>query len=442
MEKNIEKKYDIIIVGTGAAGCFAALHFPENKKIFMITKGKLEESDSFLAQGGICVQRDDDDFESFMEDTLRAGHYKNKKESVETMINSSREVIEELISFGVNFAKENGELVYTREAAHSKPRILYHDDITGQEITEKLLAAVQKRKNITVIAETTMVDILCRENRCGGIIIRDKEEKIFTVYADDIILATGGVGGVYSHSTNFPHLTGDSLALAVKHNIKLKDTGYVQIHPTSLYSEKAGRKFLVSESVRGEGALLYDKNFERFTDELIPRDKLTEKIYEQMKKDKTSHVWLDMREIIKKGIDIKKRFPNIVKKCIEEGYNPEKECIPVVPAQHYFMGGIDVDLNSMTSMENLYAVGETSCNGVHGANRLASNSLLESLVFAEKAAQHIMSKNKNKEIFKEFEEKEIDLKKYEDGEKLSAEYREIVLEEIEKDKKLKEKENE
>ncbi len=442
MEKNIEKRYDIIIAGTGAAGCFAALHLPENKKILMITKGKLEESDSFLAQGGICVQRDDDDFESFMEDTLRAGHYKNKKESVEIMIHSSREVIEKLISFGVDFAKENGELVYTREAAHSKSRILYHDDITGQEITEKLLSVVQKRKNITVFTETTMVDILCRENRCGGIIVRDKKGEIFSVYADDIILATGGVGGVYSHSTNFPHLTGDSLALAVKHNIKVKDTGYVQIHPTSLYSEKTGRKFLVSESVRGEGALLYDKNFKRFTNELIPRDRLTEKIYKQMEKDGTSHVWLDMRAITEKGIDIKKRFPNIVKRCIEEGYNPEKECIPVVPAQHYFMGGIDVDLNSMTSMENLYAVGETSCNGVHGANRLASNSLLESLVFAEKAAQHIVVKSKNEKNFREFEETEIDFEKYKDKGKLSAEYKAIVLAEIEKDKKLKEKENE
>ena len=230
------------------------------------------------------------------------------------MIHSSREVIEKLISFGVDFAKENGELVYTREAAHSKSRILYHDDITGQEITEKLLSVVQKRKNITVFTETTMVDILCRENRCGGIIVRDKKGEIFSVYADDIILATGGVGGVYSHSTNFPHLTGDSLALAVKHNIKVKEiTGYVQIHPTSLYSEKTGRKFLVSESVRGEGALLYDKNFKRFTNELIPRDRLTEKIYKQMEKDGTSHVWLDMRAITEKGIDIKKDFPILLK---------------------------------------------------------------------------------------------------------------------------------
>ena len=435
----MDRKYDVIIAGTGVAGCFAALHLPENKKILMITKGELEESDSFLAQGGICVQRDENDFESFMEDTLRAGHYKNKKESVEIMINSSREVINKLISFGVDFRKENGELAYTREAAHSKPRILYHDDITGEEITKKLLFTVQKRKNITVLTKTVMIDLISENNISKGMIIKTKDGEIIPVYAHDIILATGGVGGVYSHSTNFPHLTGDALAIAVKHNIKLKDVGYVQIHPTSLYSQKPGRKFLVSESVRGEGALLYDKNFERFTDELIPRDKLTEKIYEQMKKDETSHVWLDMRTVIQKGIDIKKRFPNIVKKCIEEGYDPEKECIPVVPAQHYFMGGIEVDSNSMTSMKNLYAAGETSCNGVHGANRLASNSLLESLVFGERAAEHIVSK---KDETDGSYETEIDLEKYRDIENLFAEYRDIVLAEIEKDKRQKEKENE
>ena len=431
----MDRKYDVIIAGTGVAGCFAALHLPENKKILMITKGELEESDSFLAQGGVCVQRDENDFESFMEDTLRAGHYKNKKESVEIMINSSREVINKLISFGVDFRKENGELAYTREAAHSKPRILYHDDITGEEITKKLLFTVQKRKNITVLTKTVMIDLISENNISKGMIIKTKDGEIIPVYAHDIILATGGVGGVYSHSTNFPHLTGDALAIAVKHNIKLKDVGYVQIHPTSLYSQKPGRKFLVSESVRGEGALLYDKNFERFTDELIPRDRLTAAIRKQMAKDNTEFVWLDMRPIIEKGIDITKRFPNIVKKCREEGYDPEKECIPVVPAQHYFMGGIDVDLNSKTSMEHLYAVGETSCNGVHGANRLASNSLLETLVFGERAANDIVA-HKDEVTNIDYN---IDLGKYNDKKSLFEKYRSIVLEEIEKDRGEKER---
>ena len=433
----MEKRYDVIIAGTGVAGCFAALHLPENMKILMITKGELEESDSFLAQGGICVLRDENDFDSFFEDTMKAGHYKNKKSSVEIMINSSRDVINQLLDFNVDFAKENGTLLYTREGAHSKPRILYHDDITGQEITEKLLAAVKERKNIEIKEKTTMIDLITNNNKCYGLIIKEESQDITPVFSDNVILATGGLGGIYENSTNFPHLTGDALAIAEKNGVKLKDVSYIQIHPTTLYSLKKGRRFLVSESVRGEGALLYDKNYERFTDELIPRDKLTEKILAQMKKDNTNHVWLDMRPIIEEGIDIKKRFPNIVKKCIEEGYNPEKECIPVVPAQHYFMGGIDVDENSMTSMENLYATGETSCNGVHGANRLASNSLLESLVFGEIAAKHICSKE-NKDF--NISSIKVDLEKYKDTEKLFEEYKDIILKEIEKDRALKENE--
>ena len=433
----MEKRYDIIIAGTGVAGCFAALHLPENMKVLMITKGELEESDSFLAQGGICVLRDENDFDSFFEDTMKAGHYKNKKSSVELMINSSRDVINQLLDFNVDFAKENGTLLYTREGAHSKPRILYHDDITGQEITEKLLAAVKERKNIEIKEKTTMIDLIANNNKCYGLIIKEESQDITPVFSDNVILATGGLGGIYENSTNFPHLTGDALAIAEKNGVKLKDVSYIQIHPTTLYSLKKGRRFLVSESVRGEGALLYDKNYERFTDELIPRDKLTEKILAQMKKDNTNHVWLDMRPIIEEGIDIKKRFPNIVKKCIEEGYNPEKECIPVVPAQHYFMGGIDVDENSMTSMENLYAAGETSCNGVHGANRLASNSLLESLVFGEIAAKHICSKE-NKDF--NISSIKVNLEKYKDTEKLFEEYKNIILKEIEKDRALKENE--
>lgn len=431
------KKYDVIIVGTGVGGCFTALHLPADKKVLMITKSQLEESDSFLAQGGICVLRDENDFDSFFEDTLKAGHHKNKRESVEIMISSSRKIIDELIEFGVDFENKDGELLYTREGAHSKPRILYHEDVTGKEITQKLLAQVKKRKNIEILEYTTMVDIITKENKCIGVVIK-KDDEIIPIFAKNIVLATGGIGGIYENSTNFPHLTGDSLAICRNHGVKLKDISYIQIHPTSLYSKKAGRKFLVSESVRGEGALLYDKNFERFTDELIPRDKLTEKINAQMKKDNTNFVWLDMREIIKRGIDIEKRFPNIIKKCREEGYEPTKECIPVVPAQHYFMGGIDVDSNSQTSMENLYAVGETSCNGVHGANRLASNSLLESLVFAKRSAEHITSKTEKNEIL----EKEIDLGNYKDLNKLFQEYKNLIFKEIEKDRACKEEENE
>lgn len=431
----MKNNYDVVIVGTGAGGCFTALHFPEDKNILMVTKSELEESDSFLAQGGICVLKDKDDFESFLEDTLEAGHYKNSEDAVKLMINSSRNIINELIDFGVDFTNKDGELLYTREGAHSKPRILYHKDVTGKEITEKLLKKVRERKNITILTKIMMVDIISENNICGGVVLKNEQGKIFPVYSEYTVLATGGLGGIYENSTNFPHLTGDALGIAIKNDIKLKDISYIQIHPTTLYSEKHERKFLISESVRGEGAFLYDKEYNRFADELIPRDKLTKKILEQMEKDGTNHVWLDMRPVIKKGIDIKKRFPNIVKKCLEEGYDVEKECIPVVPAQHYFMGGIEVDLNSRTSMKNLYAVGETSCNGVHGANRLASNSLLETLVFGKRAAEDVCSQ-KNESVLEKFEFNE---KKYKDTDKLIREYKEIILEEIEKDKIQKEK---
>lgn len=431
----MKNNYDVVIVGTGAGGCFTALHFPEDKNILMVTKSELEESDSFLAQGGICVLKDKDDFESFLEDTLEAGHYKNSEDAVKLMINSSRNIINELIDFGVDFTNKDGELLYTREGAHSKPRILYHKDVTGKEITEKLLKKVRERKNITILTKIMMVDIISENNICGGVVLKNEQGKIFPVYSEYTVLATGGLGGIYENSTNFPHLTGDALGIAIKNDIKLKDISYIQIHPTTLYSEKHERKFLISESVRGEGAFLYNKEYNRFADELIPRDKLTKKILEQMEKDETNHVWLDMRPVIKKGIDIKKRFPNIVKKCLEEGYDVEKECIPVVPAQHYFMGGIEVDLNSRTSMKNLYAVGETSCNGVHGANRLASNSLLETLVFGKRAAEDVCSQ-KNESVLEKFEFNE---KKYKDIDKLIREYKEIIFEEIEKDKIQKEK---
>ena len=243
--------YDVIIVGTGAGGCFTALHFPESKKILMVTKSELEDSDSFLAQGGICVLKDKEDFESFLEDTLKAGHYKNNREAVKLMINSSGNIIKELVDLGVDFANKDGEFLYTREGAHSKPRILYHEDITGKEITEKLLKKVKKRKNITLLTETMMIDIISKNNIFGGVVLRDKQGKIFPVYSKNTVLATGGLGGIYKNSTNFPHLTGDSLGIAVKNNIKLKDISYIQIHPTTLYSEKHERKFLISESVRG-----------------------------------------------------------------------------------------------------------------------------------------------------------------------------------------------
>lgn len=392
----MKENYDAIVVGTGVAGLFTALNLPEYLEILMITKAGLEESDSYLAQGGICVLRDEADFNSYFEDTMKAGHYENTKESVEVMIRSSREIIQDLITYGVEFEQRDGELKFTREGAHSAPRILYHEDATGKEITSRLLMQAKARKNITILEHTMMEDLICKNNDCYGILLTLQNKVQEKVMAHDIILATGGIGGRYEHSTNYPHLTGDALEIAENHQILLKNMDYVQIHPTTLYSPKPGRRFLISESVRGEGALLYNKAGERFTEELLPRDLLTKEIHKQMEKDQMPYVLLDMMAI--KECDIKKRFPNICQYCKEEGYDATKERIPVVPAQHYFMGGIAVDLESKTSMEHLYAVGETSCNGVHGANRLASNSLLESLVFAKRAAKDIMSNRKKEKM--------------------------------------------
>ena len=386
-ENNLQA--DVVIVGTGVGGCFSALNLSEDLSIIMITKSDLESSDSFLAQGGICVLHDDDDYDSYFEDTMRAGHYENRKESVDIMIRGSQDVIHDLIGYGVDFAKENGKLLYTREGAHSRPRILFHEDITGKEITSKLLAQIKTRKNIQIMEYTTMTDILISKGACAGIEAETSDHKKIYIHADQTIFASGGIGGRYKHSTNFPHLTGDAIDIAKKHGIRLEHLDYVQIHPTTLYSKKPGRRFLISESVRGEGALLYDKNGNRFIDELLPRDVVTKAIQEQMKKDGTDHVWLSLEKIPKEII--LSHFPNIYQHCLEEGYDATKEWIPVVPAQHYFMGGIWVDSDSHTSMPNLYAVGETSCNGVHGKNRLASNSLLERLVFAKRAARKIMS---------------------------------------------------
>lgn len=381
-------KTDILIVGTGASGLFAALHCPSDKNILMITKDAVENSDSFLAQGGICVLRDENDYNSFMEDTLKAGHYENRRESVDIMIRSSREVINELIGYGVDFARqENGELNYTREGCHSKARILFHEDITGKEITRNLLKAVQKLPNVHILEYVTMLDLIEQDNTCFGILAKDKNDEYLTIEADNTILASGGIGGLYEHSTNYPHLTGDAIAIALRHNIKLENPDYVQIHPTSLYTNKPGRSFLISESVRGEGAKLYGKDGKRFANEVLPRDLMTAEIKKQMAKDNMPYVWLDMT-VLGKDV-ILNHFPHIYEKCLEEGFDVTKQWIPIVPAQHYYMGGIHVDKYSKTTMNNLYAVGETSCNGVHGANRLASNSLLEGLVFAKRAVNKI-----------------------------------------------------
>lgn len=423
-------KTDIIIVGSGVAGLYCALNLPKDKNIIIVTKNKARRSDSYLAQGGICVLRDEDDYSSFFNDTMRAGHFENDPDSVEIMIRSSQEVISDLVDFGVHFEKNGKEFVYTREGAHSRPRILFHEDETGKEITSHLLETVREKENITLIENFTMVDLIVEDNVCKGIVGHYNEGGYISIAADYTVLATGGIGGLFKHSTNYPHLTGDALALALKYGIKLQDIDYIQIHPTTLYSKKHGREFLISESVRGEGAKLLNSKGERFVDELLPRDVVANAIFDEMKKEGSKHVWLSLEDIDNE--EIVSHFPNIYKHCLEEGYDITKEPIPVVPSQHYFMGGIDVDTNSATSMPRLYAVGETACNGVHGKNRLASNSLLESLVFAKRAAESITSDYSSLESNRDFD---VDESKYTN---YQEEYKKMVLDAIEKEKKNRE----
>ena len=400
---------DVVIVGCGVAGLYAALNLPATSRVVMLSKGELDECDSMLAQGGICVLPEGDDYDSFFEDTMRAGHYENRRESVDIMIRSSRSVINDLVALGVEFNREaDGSLAFTREGAHARPRIAFYRDVTGKAITSKLLERVQQLPNVEILDHTAMIDLLVEEGECRGVVARPVTEEqsvrtidelmpedaagdlpapAFEIHAGATLLATGGIGGVYQHSTNFPQLTGDAVYLATKYGLETEHLDYVQIHPTGLYSQRPGRTFLISESCRGEGAVLLNQAGERFVDELQPRDVVAAAIREQMRADGSEHEWLSFAPV--DPAVVREHFVNIRQRCLEEGRDILDESIPVVPTQHYFMGGVRVDRDSATSMPRLYAAGETSCNGVHGRNRLASNSLLEALVFARRAAYNI-----------------------------------------------------
>lgn len=403
--KHEDMNCDVVIVGCGVAGLYAALNLPTSTDVVMLSKGNVDECDSMLAQGGICVLPEAGDYEAFFADTLRAGHYENRRESVDIMIRSSRSVIDDLIALGVDFERrEDGTLDFTREGAHSRPRIAFHADITGREITEKLLAAVRRLPNVRILEHVAMTDILTERVdgavRCVGVRATSLAEDASTTPADELgasdsfeiraastLWATGGIGGMYDHSTNFPQLTGDACYIATKHGIACEHLDYVQIHPTGLFSPQPGRTFLISESCRGEGAVLLNCDCRRFTDELQPRDVVAAAIREQMREDGMEHEWLSFAPV--EHDVIVNHFANIRERCLEDGRDILCEPIPVVPTQHYFMGGVWVDRDSATSMPGLFASGETCCNGVHGKNRLASNSLLESLVFARRAARRM-----------------------------------------------------
>lgn len=386
----MENKYvDVLIVGSGVAGLYCALNLRKDLDVMVVSKDKIDCTNTALAQGGISVARNMDDVPFFFEDTLKAGRYKNDVQAVKVLTKESIENVDYLVSsLGLDIDKdENGNWDYTKEGAHCVNRIIHTQDNTGENVEKILIQNTCKHENIRISENTFLVDIIERNNKCiGAILLKDNEQ--INVFSKFVVLACGGIGGLYKNSTSQRILRGDGLAVALRHDIELKDINYIQIHPTAFYDESNDeRRFLISESVRGEGGKLYNINKERFVDELQPRDVVSKAIFNEMKKTNTPYVYLDISFLNSEYL--KSRFSTIYNKCLEKGTDITKEPIKVSPAQHYFMGGIKVDLNSKTSMDNLYAVGETACTGIHGANRLASNSLLEGLVFSKRAAQVI-----------------------------------------------------
>lgn len=384
----MNKFVDVLIIGSGVSGLNCALNLKEDLNILLVCKDKMNCSNTYLAQGGISVARGEDDIPLYIEDTLKAGQYKNNLKAVNVLTTESMVNIKSLIEMGLKFDRnEDNSLNFTKEGAHSVNRIVHTKDNTGESTAKILIEKIKEKRNINVYEDTNFVDIIEKESTCIGAILVKEDEQI-NVYAKVVVLATGGIGGLFNNSTNQRIVTGDGIAVAAKHNIELKDMNYIQIHPTAFYEEENNqRRFLISESLRGEGGILTNVNGERFINELLPRDVVSEAVYNQIRETETPYVNLDIRFLGKDYII--NRFSTIYKECLKRGTDITKEYIKVSPAQHFFMGGIKVDLNSKTSMKNLYAVGETSCTGIHGANRLASNSLLEGLVFSRRAANLI-----------------------------------------------------
>ena len=388
----MENKYvDVLIVGSGVAGLYSALNIRDDLDVMVVSKDKIDCTNTSLAQGGISVARDVNDVPYFIEDTLKAGQYKNDVQAVKVLTKESIENVDSLVALGLDVDKDDeGNWDYTKEGAHCVNRIIHTQDNTGENVEKTLVENVLNRKNIKVYEDTFLVDIIEKNNKCIGAILF-KDNKQINVFAKSVILACGGIGGLYKNSTSQRILKGDGLAVALRHDVELKDINYIQIHPTAFYDESDDeRRFLISESVRGEGGKLYNINGERFIDELQPRDVVSQAIFKEMEKTNFPYVLLDISFLDENYL--KNRFSTIYNKCLEKGTDITKEPIKVSPAQHYFMGGIKVNLDSETSMENLYAVGETACTGIHGANRLASNSLLEGLVFSKRAANSINHK--------------------------------------------------
>lgn len=380
------KSYDCIIVGSGIAGLFTALSLNEALNVLVLTKSELIDSNSSLAQGGIAAAMTEDDVDTHIADTLKAGSAYNDLSAVETMVTDAKERIEDLLSLGVEFdTDQDGVLLMTKEGGHTARRVLHYKDYTGEAITRGLLEAAQKRTNIHFAQHTLAVDILEKDGQAVGVItVHGGVTEVFS--SRNIVLATGGIGGLYDATTNTAILTGDGLGMAIRAQIQIKDMEFIQFHPTAFSNSQ--KTFLISEAVRGEGGHLINSKGERFMTnlhplmELAPRDVVAKAMFDQMIDGESSY--LDVRHLGKDYLE--KRFPTIYKNCLEAGYDMALEPVPVRPVQHYIMGGIETDLDGRTNMRGLYACGEVARTGVHGANRLASNSLLEAVVYARRVA--------------------------------------------------------
>lgn len=395
------KQYDVIIAGSGVAGLYCALNFPTDKQILLLCKEHMSESNTDLAQGGVAAVLDlsDDSYDLHIEDTMIAGHRENNPVSVDVLVKEGPDDVRRLYrEFDVDFDKRpDGSLNATLEGGHCRRRIVHHKDSTGHEISQKLCAAVRNRPNV----EIAEYSILYRLDRIeGGFFAHILQgDQAYVTAAPYVVLATGGIGQVYRYTTNSPIATGDGIRLAWEMGCKISHLDYVQFHPSSFAGGDATtrQRFLISEAVRGEGAYLLNCHKERFMHlydqrlELAPRDVVAKSIILESRRQADEHFYLD---IAYKGEEfLKKRFPMIYEKCLASGVDMTKEPIPIFPCHHYLMGGIRVNINAKTDIDRLYAAGECACTGVHGKNRLASNSLLEGLVFGRRAAEDICRKS-------------------------------------------------
>lgn len=389
-------KYDVLIIGAGIAGLYTALSLPSNLKVLVLSKDEINNCNTYRAQGGIaCVWDEDDDFEIHMEDSLKAGNRKNNKKMLEIMVSEGPKNIQNLIDYGVDFDKNERGYDLTLEGGHTKRRILHYKDTTGKRVIEVLAQNAFKKNNIEINERTMAVDITkCRNGFLTTAL--DKNEEPMYIESDFTVIASGGIGRLYKYTTNASIASGDGITLASKAGAKLKHMDLIQFHPTGLY-ENSGDRFLISESVRGEGGILRNNKKEAFMHlyhemaDLAPRDVVSKSMLNEMKNSNSNYLYLDVTAKPKEYLE--NRFPHIYKSCKNRKLSMEKDFIPVSPCQHYFMGGIEVDEFGSTNVDNLYATGECACTEVHGNNRLASNSLLEALVFSKRVAESIEGKH-------------------------------------------------